>query len=113
MVREMLSKIFDGGSDGVVFVPINVDGDLQINGFEYKRKYKPILANMGHFYHIILYKANHLGEVVDKDYFTAVLSDPKVYVANLIQSDFYGVVVKQTKGSKKFIKELYKKILES
>lgn len=113
MVKELLTKIFDSGADGVAFVPANAKGDLQINGFEYKRKYKPITANMGHFYHIILYKANHMGEVIDKDYFIAVLSDPKVYVANLIQSDFYGVVVRQTTGSKKFIKELYQKILET
>lgn len=110
-IKEHIKTIFDSGADGIAFVPLNAKGDLQINGFEYNRKYKAKQSPLGDFYHIVLYKANIFGEIIDRDNFTAVLMDPRVYVANLICSDFYGVVVKQTSGSKKFISELYKKMI--
>lgn len=112
-IKQHIKKIFDSGVDGICFIPLNARGDLQINGFAYNRKYKTKTSSLGDFYHIVLYRANRFGEVVDKDNFTAVLLDPRVYVANLIRSNFYGVVVKQTSGSKKFISELYKKLLEN
>lgn len=111
-IKKHIKTIFDSGADGIAFVPLNSKGDLQINGFEYNKRYKTKTSPLGDFYHIVLYKANSLGEVIDKDNFTAVLIDPRVYVANLIRSNFYGVVVKQTSGSKKFISDLYKKLVD-
>ena len=112
-VKNFVNAIFDGGADGISFVPVFPTGDLQMNGFQYARKYKPIKTDLGNFYHILLYKLSNRYNTIDVDNFTAILTDPRVYVANLIENDFYGVVVKQTTGSKKFISELHKKMLNT
>lgn len=109
-IKTAVWNIFDNGSDGISFLPINADGDLQINGFVYSRKYKEIKSELGNFYHILVYKATEYGEIHNSDNFTAILTDPRVYVENLIKNDFYGVVTKQTTGSKRFVSELFKKM---
>jgi hypothetical protein len=109
-LRNIVHEIFNNKSDGISFLPTNAGGDLQINGFVYSRKYKEIKAQLGSYYHIAIYKADDYGEIYSADNFTAILTDPRVYVENLIKFDFYGVVAKQTTGSKKFISEIYKKM---
>lgn len=110
-LKEVIFHIFDSNSDGISFLPSSVkEGELQINGFVYSRKYKEVKTELGNYYHILLYKANEFGEISHRDNFTAILTDPRVYVTNLIQNDFYGVVTKKTTGSKKFVNEIYKKM---
>lgn len=110
-IRELVNAIFENGSDGISFTPANEDMDLQISGFEYKKRYKEKKAALGNFYHILVYKVSEMGRATHCDNFVAILTDPKVYVSNLIQNNFFGVVVKQTHGSKTFVNELYQKIL--
>lgn len=109
-LKEIVNDIFENGSDGISFLPTSSDGDVQINGFIYSRKYKEVKSKLGNVYHIVLYKADDCGEIISSDNFTAVLIDPKVYVEHLIRCDFFGVVAKQTTGSKRFINEIFRKI---
>jgi hypothetical protein len=109
-LKNIVHEIFNNKSDGISFLPMNSDGDLQINGFVYSRKYKEIKSQLGNYYHIAVYKADDYGEIYGADNFTAILTDPRVYVENLIKSDFYGVVAKQTTGSKKFISDIFKRM---
>lgn len=111
-IKEAINTIFDGNADGVSFIPTEDEDGLRIDGFQYKKKYKQKVSDLGNFYHIICYKVcEESGKVINHDNFIAILTDPRVYVSNLIQCNFYGIVLKQTSGSKNFAKTLYEKIL--
>lgn len=111
-IKDIVKMIFDDGVDGISFLPSEDERDMDIRGFMYQKKSKyEIHEHLGHRYHIILYKSNDQNPVIDPDNFTAILTDPRVYVSNMILNGFYGIVVKKTKKSTKFINELYGKIL--
>lgn len=111
-IKEIVKMVFDDGVDGISFFPSEDEANLDIRGFMYNKKSKyEIHENLGHRYHIILYKSDENRVVCEPDNFTAILTDPRVYVSNMINYGFYGLVVKKTKTSTKFINGLYKKIL--
>lgn len=107
-ITDIVKSMFEGGVDGVTFFPKN-EFELDLRGFEYQQKSKYLKCDLGHYYHIMVYKLCDEGLLLDKDNFEAVLTDPCVYVSNLIKCGFYGVVVKKTKRSPKIIRELYAK----
>lgn len=107
-IKSVIKSMFEEGVDGVTFFPKN-DWEMDLRGFEYQEKSKYVIGDLGHYYHIMLYKSDHNGFIIDRDNFEAILTDPYVYVDNLIRSGFYGVVVKKTKKSPKIIKQLYAK----
>lgn len=111
-MKDVIREIFDNGADGISFLPVANDR-LQINGFAYAKRYKHKITPLGNSYHILLYKINEYGKITHNDNFAAILTDPRVYVENIIKHNFYGIVVKETAGSKKFISEMYQKILKS
>lgn len=108
ILKSTVKELFDENIDGVAFFPKN-DDQLDIRGFEYRDRAKYVTAELGNYYHIMVYKLNQNGFLIDKDNFEAILTDPHVYTSNLILSGFYGIVVKKTKKSRKFIDELYRK----
>lgn len=110
-IKEAVKEIFtEKSTDGITFLPES-DFNLSIRGFSYTKKSKYEKNSLGHVYHIMLYKCDENGFVVKPDNFTAVLTDPYVYVSSVIECGFYGVVVKKTRASTKFVNEIYKSIL--
>lgn len=111
-IKEIVKEIFDQDPDGITFLPTQTK-DIHFTGFTYDKKSKYEKNRLGHVYHIVVYKADKFGNIHNPDNFVANLTDPKVYVYHLIQSGFFGIVVKKTKASTKFINEIYKKIILS
>jgi hypothetical protein len=112
-VKKILREIFDGNVDGVSFIPTNNNiNDLDIRGFKYLKKTKYETADIGDYFHILLYKCTPEGFVFDIDNFEAILTGPDVYISNIINSGFFGIVVKKTKNkhSTQFIKSLIEKL---
>lgn len=112
--KEIIKQIFADNADGVTFLPANGNvHDLNITGFKYNRKSKYEKTNLGHLYHIMIYKCTDDGMITHPDNFVAILTDPYVYVSSIIECGFYGVVTKKTKASNKFIKEMFQGLLKS
>jgi len=112
-VKKILSEIFDDDVDGVSFIPSGGNSsDLDIRGFKYIKKTKYESADIGDYFHILLYKCTPEGLVFDIDNFEAILTGPDVYINNIIKSGFFGIVVRKTKNkhSTKFIKSLIEKL---
>jgi hypothetical protein len=110
-----LKEILESNADGVSFLPINPKLEIRLNGFVFKTKSKSgsyVKGNLGHYYHILLYKPSKKGAVTEVDLFDAILTDPSVYIMNLIRSGFFGVVAKKTKTSNKFMKNLRELVLK-
>lgn len=108
IIKSLVKELFDENVDGIAFFPKNND-ELDLRGFEYNKKSKYVTHTLGNMYHIMIYKVNENGYLIDKDNFEAILTDPHVYASNLIICGFYGVIVKKTKKSRKFIDELFEK----
>ena len=108
-MKEIISEIIEQKVDGICFNPVNDEGDVAFSGFAYDKKSKYEIGNLGHRYHILLYKLCDDGFVVNLDLFEATLTDPSVYINNIIKCGFYGIVFKKTKKSVKIAKDLYKK----
>lgn len=109
-LKEIIKEIFADGSDGITFLPTS-DMEIDIKGFTYTKKSKFETGKLGTLYHIMIYKVDELGRAIHTDNFIAVLTDPYVYVSNIIECGFFGVVVKKNKSSKKFMDNVYKKVL--
>jgi len=109
-IKETLKEIFESKIDGVSFIPADSSLSVNIKGFSYAKKSKYEKYDIGYVYHILIYKCEYDGTITTLDNFEAVLTDPYVYVSNLIECDFYGVVSKKTKKSNSFIKEVYAQV---
>ena len=111
-IGEIVKQIFLDGMDGITFLPINDDGDLDIKGFTYTKKSKYQVSKHGNYYHILIYKISDEGKIVHLDNTISILMDPYVYVTHLIRCGFFGIVTKQTKTnkSKQFVNNLYKNL---
>jgi hypothetical protein len=95
--------------DGITFSPVQREGDVAFSGFSYENKSKYEKGSLGHRYHILLYKLCEDGFVIGLDLFEATLTDPTIYIKNIIDCGFYGIVFKKTKKSQKIANELFKK----
>lgn len=112
-INEMVTEVFSLDPDGISFSPSKDESEFLIKGVEYSKKSKYEVYDLGHMYHILVYKSDIDGRIINTDLFSGILIDPKVYVSGLIRNGFYGFVLKKTKSSPKFVKELYKKLLDS
>jgi hypothetical protein len=111
--KEVIKKIFEEDPDGITFLPTQ-NFDLTMSGFNYQKKSKYEISNAGHhLYHIMIYKSDKYGNIYHPDNFVAVLTDPYVYVSHLVQCGFFGLVVKKTKSSTRFVNDVYKKVMNS
>ena len=108
IIKSIVKELFEGEVDGVTFFPKNEE-EIDLRGFLYKERSKYVKGTLGFIYHIMIYKLDEDGYLLDKDNFEAILTDPYVYTSNLITCGFYGVVVKKTKKSRKLINDLYAK----
>lgn len=111
-IKEIVEQAFRDNVDGITFIPATCIDDLDIRGFSYNKKIKYETGPPGHVYHILLYKIDPDGTVLELDYFDSILTGPEVYVYNIIKSGFFGMVTKKTKGrhSKNFVKLLVDKL---
>lgn len=111
-IKDILKEVFEENGDGICFLP-QEDDELSIRSFIYKKKSKPEVCEIGHSYHIMIYKVDDYGNLYAEDNFEAILTDPSVYAEWVINCGFYGIISKKTKNSKKFLNAIYKELLDS
>jgi len=91
--------------DGFYFVPDydDYDGNYKLAFFKFKEEWtdaKPVdKSEMGFTYHMAFFKEDEEGMPQFDDAFEAVLSDPLVYIKNLVGSGLSGCIVKKTEES--------------
>jgi hypothetical protein len=91
--------------DGFYFVPDYDDYDeiYKLAFFKFKDEWtmaKPIeKSEMGYKYHMAFFREDENGVPSFDDAFEAILSDPLVYIKNLVGSGLSGCIVKKTEQS--------------
>ena len=113
LLKETIKEMFATGIDGITFFP-HKDGDfgVELGGFSFNKKHKYDTNHLGHVYHIMLCKTDEDGIILNPDRFESTLTDPYVYVSNIISCGFYGIVMKKTNKSKKIANELFKQFVQ-
>lgn len=113
LIQELLADIFaDKETDGVTFFPGDKNDEINIKALEYnKPRCKRFKGKLGYIFNILVCKFSEENELIYHSKFEAVLIDPSVYISNIIQNGFYGMVIKKTTFSNKTINEVYGKLL--
>jgi hypothetical protein len=94
---DMIAFMPDDDSDGIV-----VERTLYADPGESLEK-----IGMGDLYHILVFKEDDDGSVMEKDLFEAILIDPLEYISQLIPYRWYGMVARKTTKSPKLISSLF------
>ena len=99
----------DKDFDCLSFLPTK-KGSVEISCGSYKSKDDvPDKSPIGQMFHIVLVKELPSG-VTHYDNFEAILSDPLVYMSNLIQSGWYGLIHKKTSSSQEINDDFVEKL---
>lgn len=108
---EFLKEVKDENFDAFFFMPGPKENMVRVEGRNYKKNAKNLGGNeMGDMYHIMLFQEHPEKGIHNQDLFEAILIDPLEYISQMIDHDFYGLVAKKTKYSKKFVKETFDKL---
>lgn len=103
-MKEFLQHLKNNDFDGLNFFR-NGDGDLEINGFDYKNPGEKVGGTeLGDLYHIIVFPEDppKMPELFD-----AILISPVHYVSRMIDDGFLGVVSKVTTNSRSVAEAMF------
>jgi hypothetical protein len=97
--------------DAFFFLPGEEKDTVHLEGAAYKNPgVKVGGSSMGNGYHIILFREDEEGELVDVEQFNAVLIDPITYITRMIDIEWYGILARMTTTSEAFIKSTFDKL---
>ena len=104
---DFLKKLKDdpeGPYDAIFFLPGDKQGQIHIEGNQFKDPGEPIGGNsMGYTYEVVLFKDDPIQDkLYDVDRFEAIFVDPYEYISNLIPQDWFGMVVRKCTTNRKF-----------
>jgi hypothetical protein len=104
--------------DGFYFLPVEneeYEDSLGFQFFKLKDEYqngKPIDGNRnGDMYHIAFFGRDDEGQPIFDDAFEAILTEPTVYIENLLGEDLYGCVLRKTDNSSDWFDDYLQKTL--
>jgi hypothetical protein len=101
----------DDDHDAYFFLPGPKEDTIHLEGASYKDAGENIGGSeMGNAYHVILFKEDDDGELVDIDMFDAIFSDPLEYMSGLIPSGIFGIMARKTTTSNNFIQKTFDKL---
>ena len=102
----------EGPFDAIFFLPGDEEGQVHIEANQFKNPGEPLGGScMGHSYEVVLFKDDATNDkLIDVDRFEAVFSDPYEYISNLIPQDWFGMIVRKTTTSGKFIQNIFDKL---
>jgi hypothetical protein len=108
-LRELKNENFDI----IHFISGDEKDTLDVRTNLYKDSAESIeTTSLGNKYHIILFRENDKGIVINPDKFEAILLDPLEYISELIPQRWYGIIARKTKSSGKFIDNLFDNMME-
>jgi len=108
---EYLQQFNMNDFDTLFILPGPKEDSLHIEASTYKEFGEKVDgSSMGDAYHIILFKEDTDGELVNVDRFDAIFVDPLEYMSDLIEQKWFGIIAKKTTTSENFIKRIFDKL---
>lgn len=103
-----LRKLLNNDSDTYVFLPTEDGNNIHIQASEYKDKGTKLDGStMGDCYHIIIFREDDEGAMIDLDKFEGILSAPVEYISRMIQENWFGIVCRKTTTSEEFVNRTF------
>ena len=104
----------DGPFDIIYFLPGDNEDEVNIQVSKFRNPGEKIGGNqIGDAYEVVLFKDNIEEDVLDNiDRFEAIFSEPCEYISNLILQNWFGMVVRKTTNSGKFVQNVFDKLNE-
>jgi hypothetical protein len=98
---EILKDFKKNDFDMLMFTPnLKKEDTIDVETVQYiDRGEKIDYSTMGDAYHIVLFREDEDGDVVDFDHFEAILTDCLEYASGLIPYSWYGFICKKTTTS--------------
>ena len=97
--------------DIIQFLSGETENSINVSAADYKEKAEYIESSpLGKKYHILLFKEDESGKLINPDMFEAILVDPFEYISELIPQDWCGVIAKKTTNSYKMFHEIFDKM---
>lgn len=111
---DYLKILKDDEHDAYFFLPGPKRDTIHLEGANYKDAGENIGgSDMGHAYHVILFKEDSEGELVDIDMFDAIFMDPLEYMSGLLPSGIFGIMARKTTTSNNFIQKTFDKLIKT
>ena len=111
---DYLKVLQDKEHDAYFFLPGPKEDTIHLEGATYKDAGENIGgSNMGNAYHVILFKEDTDGELVDIDMFDAIFMDPLEYMSGLLPSGIFGIMARKTTTSNNFIQKTFDKLIKT
>ena len=108
---EFLKVLKEDDHDAYFFLPGPKKDSIHLEGATYKDAGESVGGNdIGESYHVILFKEDDDGELVDIDMFDAIFADPLEYMSGLIPSGIFGIMARKTTTSNNFIQKTFDKL---
>ena len=108
---DYLKVLKNDEHDALFFLPGPKKDTIHLEGATYKDAGEDVGGNeLGKAYHVILFKENAEGELVDVDMFDAIFVDPLEYMSGLIPSGIFGIMARKTTTSNNFIQKTFDKL---
>ena len=101
-LRDLKNEVYDT----YFFTSGDEKGSITVQGLRYKEPGEYFMGNLGHIYHIILFRENDDGELYDEESFEAVLIDPLEYMSEMINANLFGIFTKKTTTSEDYVKSI-------
>ena len=110
---DYLKVLQDKEHDAYFFLPGPKEDTIHLEGATYKDAGENVGgSNMGSAYHVILFKEDPEGELVDIDMFDAIFMDPLEYMSGLLPSGIFGIMARKTTTSNNFIQKTFDKLIK-
>jgi hypothetical protein len=101
----------DDSHDALFFIPGRKKDTIHLEGATYKDAGEPLGGNsIGKSYHVILFKEDSKGKLVDIDMFEAIFADPLEYMSGLLPHGIFGIMARKTTTSNTFIHSTFDKL---
>jgi hypothetical protein len=108
---DYLKVLKEDEHDAYFFLPGPKKDTIHLEGATYKDAGDDVEeSDIGKSYHVILFKEDEEGELVDIDMFDAVFADPLEYMSGLLPSGIFGIMARKTTTSNNFIQKTFDKL---
>lgn len=110
---EYLKVLKNEKFDAVFFLSGNEEDSIKVEINNYKEPGTAVGGNnLGHAWHIVLFKEDEEDNLTNIDNFDAILGCPLEYISGLIPSGWRGIIAKKTTTSDAFIQRVVAKLKE-
>jgi len=109
-----LREVLTNDSDSYFFLPMEESNNIHVQSSNYKDSGTKLDGSeLGDCYHIILFREDEEGGIIDLDKFEGILTAPVEYITRMIKENWFGIVCRKTTTSEVFVQKTFDNLTQS